>query len=208
MHAEHQPGHASAPESPVLMPLRARPAVFVESKGHHYVVDPATGEVISSSKQLPRKPPAPHVIGVYVGMDTRWPSTARDANELLDAVRPFDTWLENHYLSGQRLLDLLDAGVTASAVRVMRYVAGNITARNHWFGRIADLAEDLNIPPRTVERSLMELVSKKLIRRQSHGKSWPVRISVHPWYVWRGNIQGRDTALAAWIGLSTANFDG
>lgn len=204
---EHQKTYSSDPMPPLMLPLRARPAVFVESKGHHYVVDPKTGEVISSSKPLPKKPPKPHVI-VYVGTDTRWPSMARDADELLDAVRSFDRWLDHHYVSGLKLLDLLDTAVTASAVRVMRYLAENITARNHWFGRIADLAAKLDTPPRTIERCLTELVSKNLLRRQLHGKSWPVRISVHPWYAWRGDLLSRDAAIASWVGLNTANFDG
>lgn len=192
---------------PAVTPIPARHAVVVQDKGHGYFVDVATGEIIHATRKLPKQRVV-RTIDVDVGTDTRWPSEARDAEELIAATAPIDWWPDQHYINGRKFLDLLDAQVSANAVRLLRHISENLTARNHWFGRMEDLAQALQMPSRTLERALQELTSINAVKRQTGGKTWPTRISVHPWYAWKGDLLWRDPAYAEWLGVRPANFGG
>ncbi|WP_285960560.1 hypothetical protein [Pseudomonas tohonis] len=188
-----------------IIPINARPAVVVQDMGHSYFVDAATGEVIYASRTLPKHRKVRRV-DVEVGVGTRWPSEARDATELYEATSLFDLWQSEHYVNGGKLLDLLGHGVSSNAIRLLRHLADNITARNYWFGRISDLAQTLQMPTRSLERAMQELTSINAVKRKTQGRNWPTRISVHPWYAWRGDLMPRDPAYAEWVGLRPADF--
>ncbi|MGB4072785.1 hypothetical protein [Pseudomonas sp.] len=196
---------STAPAAITQIP--ARSVVVVQDRGHSYFVALDTGEVIHSTKKLPRRRVV-RTVSVAVGIDTKWPSDARDADELRAATMPFDLWPDEQYLSVNKLLDLLDAQVSANAVRVLRYVAQNLTARNHWFGTLDDLAAAIQLPKRTLERSLNELTTINALRLRRQGKTWPTRICVHPWLAWRGDLQFRDDAWLSWVGIRAADFGG
>lgn len=192
---------------PIVTPIGARPAVVVRDKGHSYFVDAITGEIIHSTRKLPRHRVV-RSVDVYVGTDTRWPSEARDADELHKATEPFDWWPDQHYVNRDKFLDLLDRHVSSNAVRLLRHIAENLSGWNHWFGRMEEIAEALQMPTRTLERAMQELSTINAIQRKPQGRTWPVRISIHPWFAWKGDLLGRDNAYAKWIRSRPANFDG
>lgn len=184
-----------------------RPCEVIQDKGENYFVDVATGEIIHATRKLPRRRSV-RAIEVYVGVDTRWPSEARDAEELAKATTPFDWWSDQHYVSRGKFLDLLDHQTSSNAVRVLRYIAENLSGRNHWFGTISDLETGLEMPKRTLERALQELTTMNTLKRKANGKTWPIRFSVHPWLAWKGDLLGRDAAYSEWVGLRPAEFGG
>ena len=197
----------TAPLSVNIIPVGARPCEVVQDRGERYFVDVATGEIIHATRKLPKRRSV-RAIEVYVGVDTRWPSEARDAEELATATTPFDWWPDLHYVSRGKFLDLLDHQASSNAVRVLRYIAENLAGRNHWFGTISDLETALAMPKRTLERALQELTTMNALKRKTNGKAWPARFSVHPWYAWKGDLQGRDAAYSEWVGLRPAEFGG
>lgn len=170
-------------------------------------MDAATGEIIHATRKLPRNRLV-RAIEVDIGVDTCWPSTARDADELHKATSPYDWWSDQHYVSRDKFLDLLDKQTSSNAVRVLRYLSENLSGRNHWFGKMADLEQALQMPTRTLERALQELSSINAVRRKAQGPSWPTRISIHPWYAWKGDLLGRDDAYSCWLGIRPANSGG
>lgn len=192
---------------PVVVPIGARPTVAVQDKGHSYFVDTATGEIFHATRKLPRHRTV-RSIEVYVGVDTRWPSEARDAEELHQATAPYDWWSDKHYACRDKILDLLDKQTSSNAVRLLRHLTVNLAGRNYWFGTMADLEHALQMPTRTLERALQELSTINAIKRKTHGRTWPIRISVHPWFAWKGDLQGRDAAHAEWLRIRPANFGG
>lgn len=190
-----------------ITPVEGRPCAVVQDKGESYFVDAATGEIIHATRKLPKRRSV-RVVDVDVGVDTRWPSEARNAEELLEATTPFDWWIDQHYVSRGKFLDLLDHNASPSAVRVLRYIAENLAGRNYWYGTLGDLEDALEIPRRSLERALQELTAMNALKRKTNGKAWPNRFSVHPWYAWKGDLLGRDVAYSEWVGLKPASFGG
>lgn len=188
-------------------PTAGRPAIAVTDGKHTYFADPNTGQIIHSTRKLPRYRVVRR-IDVYVGLDTKFPAQARDNEELGEALAPFDTWLDNKYFSATKAIELLAAGASGTAVCTLSHLAQNLSGRNYWFGRIEDLAKALDTPQRSVERALKDLESMNIVKRKTQGRQWPTRIAVHPWYAWRGDLQGRDIAYSDWLGISPADFGG
>lgn len=195
---------ASAP-SIAISPLGARPAAVVYDGGYLYIAAIDTGEIIHSSRKLPKYRALPDA-KAYVGEETKWPAEARDADELRDSIRHFDYWIDVHYLDERKLLDLLGGTTSAGAVRLLRHFAENLAGRNYWFGYIGELSAALGMPDRSVQRGLKELADSNLIRRNPQGKNWPTKISVHPWITWRGDLLARNDALARWTCGRSANI--
>lgn len=199
---ENLNGALTAPVA--IRSLGARVAVAVYDGGHLYVAAVDTGEIIHSTRKLPRYRAQANVTA-YVGKDTKWPAEARDAEELRKSVLPFDHWLDAHYLDERKLLDLLGTTVSVGAIRLLRHFAEHLAGRNYWFGHIGELSAVLAMPDRSIQRSLKELVDNKLITRTAQGKNWPTKVSVHPWIAWRGDLQARNDALARWTCGRAAN---
>lgn len=181
-----------------IRPVNGRATVTITDKGHMYFADQSTGEIIHATRKLPRRR-VERQVDLYVGKDTKFPSLARNSEELLEALTPFDTWLDKQYFSATKALELLGAGASGSAVHTLGYLSQNLTGRNYWFGRIQDIVKALDTPQRTVERALKDLESMNVVKRKTQGRTWPMRIAVHPWYAWRGDIQGRDEAYSEWL---------
>lgn len=186
-------------------PVRA--TVTITDSGHMYTADQSTGEIIHATRKLPPRR-IERKIEVYVGSDTKFPSQARDSEELHAAITPFDTWLDKQYFNPAKAIELLGAGASGIAVRTLGYLAQNLAGRNYWFGRIEDLTKALDTPQRTLERALKELESMGVVKRKTQGRYWPNRITVHPWYAWRGDLLWRDTAYSEWLETRSAEFGG
>jgi DNA-binding transcriptional ArsR family regulator len=203
----------STTPSPDLRPARIfrstalRATVTITDSGHLYTADQTTGEILHATRKLPLRR-IERKIEVYVGSDTKFPSQARDSDELFAAIIPFDNWLDKQYFSPAKAIELLGAGASGAAVRTLDYLAQNLAGRNYWFGRIEDLTKALDTPKRTVERALKDLESMGVVKRKTQGRSWPTRITVHPWYAWRGDLLWRDSAYSEWLNLSSAEFGG
>ncbi|WP_431700580.1 hypothetical protein [Pseudomonas sp. BR20] len=188
-------------------PTAGRPTIAVTDGKHTYFADPNTGQIIHATRKLPRYRVVRR-IDVYVGLDTKFPTQARDNEELSEALATFDTWLDNKYFSATKAIELLASGASGTAVCTLSHLAQNLSGRNYWFGRIEDLAQALDTPQRSVERALKDLENMNVVKRKTQGRQWPTRITVHPWYAWRGDLQGRDAAYSDWLGISPAEFGG
>lgn len=176
--------------------------------GLRFFVDVESGEILNPTEEMQRTPPKRDLRkAVYVGTETPWPALARNEEELGRAVEPFDWWMDQLLVSASKILKLLDQGLSGTAVRVFHHLAHAISGRNVWFGSVAELTESLDISQRTLERALTELEQWRLIERKQQGRYWPLKISLHPWYVWRGDLQIREQVLGAWV-LRTATFGG
>ncbi|MFL1524277.1 hypothetical protein [Pseudomonas sp. O230] len=190
-----------------IKPTGGRPTVAVTDKGHTYFADLNTGQIIHATRKLPRFR-VERRVNAYVGLDTKFPAQARDGEELTEALAPFDTWIDNKYFSSTKAIELLGSGASANAVCTLAHLGQNLSGRNYWFGRIEDLANALGTPLRSVERALMDLESMNVVKRKTQGRQWPTRITVHPWYAWRGDLQGRDIAYTDWLEIRPADFGG
>jgi DNA-binding transcriptional ArsR family regulator len=179
--------------------------------GLRFCVDVASGEILNPTEQMLEKPAAltkrDLTDAPYVGLDTPWVNDARDDEELWRAVQTFDWWIDRLVYDADKILSLLDTGLSDKAVRVFKHLACGLSARNIWFGSIAELSEALGTPQRNVERALADLERHRLIERKHQGRYWPMKISLHPWYAWKGDLQARDQALQQWV-LRTAKNGG
>lgn len=193
--------------SPELVEAKAV-AVVPCGFGLRFFVDVETGEILNPTEQMQRKPPRRDLRkAAYVGTETPWPAFARNEEELWRAVESFDWWMDQLVVSASKILQLLDVGLSDKAVRVFHHLARAISGRNVWFGSVAELSESLDIPQRTLERALTELEQWRLIERKHQGRHWPLKVSLHPWYAWRGDSWVRTQELERWV-LRTATFGG
>ena len=179
--------------------------------GLRFYVDVASGEILNPIEQMLEKPAAltkRDLRGApYVGLDTPWPNDARNEEELWRTVQTFDWWADRLVYDADNILDLLDVGLSDKAVRLFKHLARALAARNIWYGSVAELSEALDTPLRSIERALSDLERHRLIERKYQGRYWPMKISLHPWYAWRGDLQARSHALQQWV-LRTAKAGG
>ncbi|MGP0173701.1 hypothetical protein ACSVIJ_17705 [Pseudomonas sp. NCHU5208] len=186
-------------------------AVLSYELGHRFYVDIESGEILNLTDQMQEAPLALTKRDLRsapdVGLDTPWVNHARNDEELWRAVQTFDWWIDRLVYDADKILSLLDTGLSDKAVRVFKYLACGLSARNIWFGSIAELSEALGTPQRNAERALADLERHRLIERKHQGRYWPMKISLHPWYAWKGDLQARDQTLQQWV-LRTAKNGG
>lgn len=184
-----------------------RTVVVVEGMGQRFFVDPGTGEILNPPQQHKQRQWRDLRQFGYIGKEPPWPLLARNAEELQAATEAFDWYPDRLSVSARKILDLLHTGVADNAVRLFDYMAQHVAGRNVWFGQIHDLSNGLDMPKRTTERALQTLQEHRLIERRSQGRLWPLRIDLHPWYVWKGDYMPREHTLQQWASRS-AKFGG
>ena len=159
--------------------------------GHELIFDTQTGEVLESQKVTIKK----HNITTDVGTQCRFPIAARTSEELLEILSVHDQWINNLTAEADKLLDLLGTGeITAGAVKVFRQILLGLAGRNIWFGKLADIG---------TKREIGDLTRADLIRVTRQGKTLPTKVTVHPWYGWRGDLMSRQSYIGAWIGIAS-----
>lgn len=165
-----------------------------------FIVDALTGEIVDQALNKPTEPAkvATNAVDKYVGIDTRFPSEAREAAELIEATEVHDPFLKNLTVDYQKLFELMDHGKPVTETMVFRYLCEHLTAWNCWIGSMDQLAKAF---PQLSQRSLfciLKNLEDGLIRRTSKGSRGPSIIRVHPWYAFRGATYIRDELLARW----------
>ena len=80
------------------------------------------------------------------------------------------------------------------AVKVFRQILLGLAGRNIWFGKLADIG---------TKREIGDLTRADLIRVIRQGKTMPTKVTVHPWYGWRGDRMSRQSYIGAWIGIAS-----
>jgi hypothetical protein len=173
-----------------------------------FIVDALTGEIIDQALNKPAEAVkvATNAVDKYVGIDTRFPSEARDAAELIEATEVHDPFLKNLSVDYQKLFELMDHGKPVSETMIFRYLCEHLTAWNCWIGSMDELAKAF---PQLSQRSLFAILKNLedgLIRRTSKGSRGPSIIRVCPWYAFRGATYIRDELLARWCRPSAGSF--
>ncbi|MBU0807798.1 MAG: hypothetical protein KKB36_08145 [Gammaproteobacteria bacterium] len=160
------------------------------TSSHELAFDTQTGEVLASQKVTVKK----HTITTDVGTQCRYPVDARTFEELLEILSVHDRWTDNLNVEADKLLDLLEKGtITAGAVKVFRLILHGLAGRNIWFGKLADMG---------TKREIGDLSRADLIRVTRQGKTLPTKVTVHPWYGWRGDLMSRQSYIGSWIGIA------
>ena len=96
-------------------------------------------------------------------------------------------------VEADKLLDLLETGViTAGAVKLFRQILLGLAGRNIWFGKLADIG---------TKREIGDLSRAGLIRVTRQGKTLPTKVTVHPWYGWRGDLTSRQSYIGDWTDI-------
>ncbi|WP_095055538.1 hypothetical protein [Pseudomonas sp. Irchel s3b2] len=150
--------------------------------------DTHTGEVLVSRKEIIKR----HRVTTDVGKQCRHPVDARNFEELAEILSVHDHWADNLTVEADKLLDLLETGkITAGAVRLFRQILLGLAGRNIWFGKLADIG---------TKREIGDLSQAGLIRVIRQGKTLPTKVTVHPWYGWRGDLASRQSYIGDWIG--------
>lgn len=158
--------------------------------GHELTFDIQTGEVLLCRKAILKK----HSITTDVGQQCRYPVDARNSEELAEVLSVHDQWTDSLIAEADKLLDLLETGViTAGAVKVFRQILLGLAGRNIWFGKLAEIG---------TKREVGDLSRAGLIRVIRQGKSFPTKVTVHPWYGWRGDLTSRQSYIDGWIDIS------
>jgi len=184
--------------STVIATTTPRPIHMIKDGPDTYLVDVESGEILN--QQQPLQPVRKRDLRRCndVGVTTPWPALARDAEELTAALEPFDWWQDKLHVDTRKVLGLLDAGLNDRAVRTFHQLAKGLAGRNVWFGSIEELRSSLQTSKRALERALADLEKFGLIARKHQGRHWPLRITLHPWYAWRGDLTLREPTLQAW----------
>ncbi|MGP0148142.1 hypothetical protein [Pseudomonas oryzihabitans] len=165
--------------------------VVVEINGKCFRVDNKTGEQLGD-------PVHKHTIKLDQGGDTVFPAQAKSATQLARAVSVHDQWSTQLMYYSDRVLDLLDQGVSSEAVRIFKRLCGSLEGRNIWFGQLKELGDELGLAGRTAERAVAELKAANLIRVEKQGRGQPSRVLVHPWYGFRGDRSLQDQYIKDW----------
>ena len=156
---------------------------------HELTFDTQTGEVLASRKVIINK----HSITTDVGKQCRYPVDARNSEELAEILSVHDHWADNLTVEADKLLDLLETGeITAGAVRLFRQILLGLAGRNIWFGKLADIG---------TKREIGDLSRAGLIHVTRQGKTLPTKVTVHPWYGWRGDLTSRQSYIGDWIDI-------
>ncbi len=191
------------PKGDLQASLSQREITIVKDGEGLFIVDSATGEILEQALHMidTQEPPQGPIntVSKYVGIDTRFPSQARDTVELLEATEVHDPFLKNLTVDYQSLFGLLDQGIPQTEVMVFRYLCENLTAWNVWIGNMEQLALAF---PKLSQRSLFAILKsleKGLIWRTNKGARGDMLIRVHPWYAFRGASYIREELLARWI---------
>jgi hypothetical protein len=174
--------------------------VVITDKHGKFAVDPRTGEVLLADRITPE--PAPvgfHSVDNYVGMDTAWPSKATTSDALLKATAPHDRWQDKLHLAEWRLLGLLETGVSADAVRILKFLCEKLVSRNIWFGQMVEVDCDLRLAERSRKRAVAELVAARLVWVGPSARSRQTKVCVHPWYGFKGDQAVQENLLKAWL---------
>lgn len=159
--------------------------------GHELTFDIRSGEILASQKVTVNK----HTITTDVGTQCRYPVAARTSEELLEILSVHDHWIDNLSFEADKLLDLLETGeITAGAVKVFRQILLGLAGRNIWFGKLADIG---------TKREIGDLTRADLIRVTRQGKTMPTKVTVHPWYGWRGDRMSWQSYIGAWICIAS-----
>lgn len=157
--------------------------------GQELTFDTQTGEVLLSRKVAIKK----HTITTDVGEQCRYPVDSRTFEELAEILSVHDRWADNLTIEADKLLDLLETGViTAGAIKLFRQILLGLAGRNIWFGRLADIG---------TKRDIGDLSRTGLICVIRQGRTLPTKVTVHPWYGWRGDLSSRQSYLGAWVGI-------
>lgn len=153
--------------------------------------DTHTGEVLVSRKEFIKR----HRVATDVGKQCRHPVDARTSEELAEILSVHDHWSDNLTVEPDKLLDLLEAGViSAGAIKLFRQILLGLAGRNIWFGKLADMG---------TKREIGDLTRADLIRVIRQGKTMPTKVTVHPWYGWRGDRMSRQSYIGAWICIAS-----
>lgn len=156
---------------------------------HELTFDTQTGEVLASRKVIINK----HSITIDVGKQCRHPVDARNSEELAEILSVHDHWADNLTVEADKLLDLLETGeITAGAIKLFRQILLGLAGRNIWFGKLADIG---------TKREIGDLSRAGLIRVTRQGKTLPTKVTVHPWYGWRGDLTSRQSYIGDWIDI-------
>lgn len=156
---------------------------------HELTFDTQTGEVLASRKVIINK----HSITIDVGKQCRHPVDGRNSEELAEILSVHDHWADNLTVEADKLLDLLETGeITAGAIKLFRQILLGLAGRNIWFGKLADIG---------TKREIGDLSRAGLIRVTRQGKTLPTKVTVHPWYGWRGDLTSRQSYIGDWIDI-------
>ncbi|WP_313337995.1 hypothetical protein [Stutzerimonas nitrititolerans] len=175
--------------------------VLVHDQNEMFLVNRDTGEITLSIKTASKETLVRRDVKCYVGIDTRFPGEARDAEELMEALSVHDHWGNQLHFEAYNVLQLLDVGISGDAVRIFTFIAERLAGRNYWYGRLEDLDDQLGLSERTRKRAVKELVDANLMQVDPQGRGRPTKVSVHPWYAYRGDIAGIEPALKDWVAL-------
>lgn len=166
--------------------------VVVEIHGKCLRVDSSTGEVLGDL--VPK-----HIVELKQGSDTVFPAQAKSVTQLARAVSVHDQWSTNLVYYADRVLDLLDQGVSSEAVRIFKHICPKLEGRNIWFGQLKELGDELGQANITQRRAVAELKAANLMRVEKQGRGQPSRVLVHPWYGFRGDRSLQDQYIKDWI---------
>jgi hypothetical protein len=156
---------------------------------HELIFDTQTGEVLASRKVTVKK----RSITTDVGKQCRHPVDARDPEELAEILSVHDCWIDILTVEADKLLDLLATGeITSGGIKLFRQILLGLAGRNIWFGKLTDIG---------TKREIGELSRAGLIRVTRQGKTLPTKVTVHPWYGWRGDLTSRQHFIGGWIGI-------
>lgn len=152
-----------------------------------------TGELVGYQARLR------HHIKKYVGEDTVLPKMAKHEDALNTAMEVHDRWADCFTYYADRILDLLDFGMDASAVRLLRWLCEGVSGRNIWFGYTHNAQQALGLSRPSLTRAIRALTAAGLVRVAQQGRGKPTRVDIHPWYVFKGDKQVQEQYLFDWV---------
>lgn len=159
--------------------------------GHQITFDTYTGEILVSQKEVIKR----YKVTSDVGSQCRYPVDARTSEELTGILSVHDHWADNLTVEPEKLLDLLETGaISVGAIKLFRQILLGLAGRNIWFGKLGDVG---------TKREIGDLTGAGLIRVIRQGKTMPTKVTVHPWYGWRGDRMSRQAYIGDWICIAS-----
>lgn len=181
---------------PLCVPVRTRDGLFA--------IDPETGCVID--QQVTTGALSQRHIKAQVGVDTRFPTEARNPEELFEAISVHDPHLADLNIEYDRLLGLLDTGHSVLAVKIFRFICERLDGWNYWFGRVAELLTEFDDCGRASVYRAWSSLQPMLVRAEPVRNLGTLRVRVNPWYAWRGARYLQTPAISNWYAAAAVQL--
>lgn len=155
-----------------------------DEKHRPLLIDDLTGEIVETKKPKGKK----SHYKKYIGIETKWPSECKTQDHLIESLENIDPYIKNKPLINSKyLLACAVSHYTKRQIKLITFLAENITAWNYYIGSIKHLSECIESKHlaevlKSLEGTILSVSYRNIPFRGD------IVIRVNPLLSWRGDM--------------------